>query len=978
MATCATCGLESNQPFKFCPECGTPIALAPPREERKTVTVLFCDVAGSTALGEALDPEAVRALLARYFERMKAIVESHGGVVEKFIGDAVMAVFGVPTVHEDDALRAVRAAADMRAALPGLGVNGRIGVATGVVVTGTHERLATGDTVNVAKRLEESAPLGEVFVAEGTVRRVRDAVEVDAGTPLAVKGKAEPVRAYRLLGVHERRERGDTPFVGRERELAAIAEAWHRVRNRRQCELLTVVGEAGIGKSRLVAEALSRSNRLVVRGRCLPYGSGITYWPVVEVLKQLDTRPPDAAAAAAIAALLGESEERTSAEEITWAFGRALEHVADQRALVCVFDDIHLGEDTFLDLVDHLAAHPPAAPILLLALARPELIERRPGWTVALHLDPLRRENVDELFPDELGGALRETIARVAAGNPLFVTEMLAMLAAGEETPAVPPNLEAVLAARLDQLERPLREVVDCAAVEGEVFHRSALESLAQDDGALASHLSALVRKRLFQAERPLIAGDEAFRFRHVLIRDVAYQGLTKSRRAELHEQLADWLEREGTDVVELDELVGHHLERAATCKAELGTPDLALAERGGKRLASAGRKAAWRGDRAARGLLDRALTLMRPLRFDVHLELELASAHTDPRRAAATARDVADRAHAVGDASAEALARVVEAQARSEFSANPAFAEVEALARAAAPALERAEDHAGLVIIWRALGTVANSRGQFEQWTRTSEHAMRHARLAGERRDTVFGFAYALVFGPRPADVALDELDDALPENPHPTTFLARAELLAMLGRFDEAIPLAQDADTRLRELLGDAGGEPELAEIARFAGDDAGAIRFLETYCAYLERRGARAGLSTYAAALGRLLCLAGRVGDAERLANSARDLGDEYDALTQVGWRQAQALVSSSRHDHVAAHRLAREAVAHAYATDALTLQGDALCDLARVLEAAGDTVEAREAFEQALDRYERKKNLALAARVRPHLEQLLAPQ
>ena len=277
--------------------------------QRKTVTVLFCDVTGSTALGEELDPEALRGLLSRYFERMKAIVEQHEGTVEKFIGDAVMAVFGVPAAHEDDALRAVRAAAEMRNALPELGVQARIGLNTGTVVTGTEERLATGDAVNVAARLEQAAEPGEVLLGEPTLDLVRDAVEVEAVAPLDLKGKADAIPAHRLLRVLEAPERRhETGFVGRGHELALIRDAWNRASSEQRCELVTIVGDAGVGKTRLAAEALAALDARVVRGRCLPYGEGITYWPVVEVLKQLDVLPPDPEAASAIRSLLGQAE----------------------------------------------------------------------------------------------------------------------------------------------------------------------------------------------------------------------------------------------------------------------------------------------------------------------------------------------------------------------------------------------------------------------------------------------------------------------------------------------------------------------------------------------------------------------------------------------------------------------------------------------------------------------------------------------
>ncbi len=417
MPACGNCGYESTRAFTFCPRCGTESGAALPREQRKTVTVLFCDLTGSTALGEQLDPERLRALLARYFDRMKAIVERHGGSVEKFIGDAVMAVFGVPALHEDDALRAVRAAAEMRDALPEIGLEGRIGVMTGEVVTGTEERLATGDAVNVAARLEQAAQPGEVLIGEPTLALVRGAADVEPIEPLELKGKSEPVPAYRLLGVHEvpERRRGER-FVGRTRELALLREAWTRVRAERRCELITVVGDAGVGKSRLIAEALASIEATVLRGRCPPYGEGITYWPVVGVLKQLHVQPPEGAAAEAVSSLLGETEVATSAEEIAWAFRKTLEHAAAEGPLVVVFDDIQWGEEIFLDLIEHVALLSSGAPILLLCIARPELRDRRPAWPVALRLEPLSDEDVDGLIPEgSPASCVARSHARLAA-----------------------------------------------------------------------------------------------------------------------------------------------------------------------------------------------------------------------------------------------------------------------------------------------------------------------------------------------------------------------------------------------------------------------------------------------------------------------------------------------------------------------------------------------------------------------------------
>jgi class 3 adenylate cyclase len=445
------------------------------------VTVLFCDVVGSTALGESVDPEALQALLARYFERMSGIVESHGGTVEKFIGDAVMAVFGVPVAHEDDALRACRAAVEMRDALPELGVEGRIGVNTGEVLSGTEERLATGDAVNVAARLEQAAEPGEVLIGAETLALVSSAVDVGAERSLELKGKSEPVTAHPLVAVLDAPERSHASrFVGRAGELQQLVDAWGRAVAGRRCELVTVVGDPGVGKSRLVAEALEQIDARVVRGRCLSYGEGITYWPVIEVVKQLHARPDDEHAAAAISSLLGETETFAGTDEIAWGFRKLLEA---QAPLVVVFDDIQWAEETFLNLVESTALLSAGVPLLLLCMARPELLDRRPGWPAVLRLDPLPEDDAGALVGDSVTDEARERIIRASGGNPLFLTEMAA-LGEGAEVPA---TLRALLAARLDQLDEGERRVLERGAVEGELFHRHGAGTCSRGDGGDAA-----------------------------------------------------------------------------------------------------------------------------------------------------------------------------------------------------------------------------------------------------------------------------------------------------------------------------------------------------------------------------------------------------------------------------------------------------------------------------------------------------------
>ena len=942
--------------------------------------MLFCDVTGSTALGESTDPEALRALLARYFERMKGIVEAHGGTVEKFIGDAVMAVFGVPQLHEDDALRACRAAVEMRDALPELGVHARIGLNTGEVVTGTQERLATGDAVNVAARLEQAAQPGEILLGEETLALVSDAAEIEAVEPLELKGKAERVAAYRLAAVREEVERRHaSTFVGREPELRTLLESWQRARDEERCALVTILGDPGVGKSRLAAEFLAQMDAKIVRGRCLSYGKGITYWPVVEVLRQLDAFPSDPVVAAPLRSLLGETQEPTSADEIAWAFRKLLEEQARERPLVCLFDDIQWGEETFLDLVEQVKLLSTGARLLLLCLARPELAQRRPQWLFDLRLEPLPVTDIDALIPASFPDELRERIERAAGGNPLFVTEMVAMAQEAEGDVAVPPNLKALLGARLDQLDQPERSVLERGAVEGELFHRTAVQALS-GNGQVAPRLAALVRKELVRPDTAQLPGDDAFRFCHLLIRDAAYEALPKYTRAELHERFASWLEERASDLVELDEILGHHLEQAARYKAELEQPDAVLAERGAERLATAGRRALDRGDdRAAVSLLERSLALTRPLALDVHLEVDLAQAlATDPRRAAAIGDRAADQAAASGDRAGEALARVVSARYRLDFAPETALAELDEFARAALPLLEQVDDHAGLVHVYNAVGESAHHQGRWGEWNESREQALRHAHLTGRQSTQSIGLgaAYQYVIGPVPADELLGRLDLLLQESSHPGLLLNRARLLAMLDRPDEAQQLARQASARLRELTGDDGGEHYVAEVATFAGDHAAAAIYLREFCDTLETQHHLSRLSTYAPRLGRSLCLVGRYDEAEPLAEQGRALGAEHDALTQTLWREVQALVHAHRERHSQAEPLAREAVAIIERTDWLTYQGDALCDLAEVLAAAGRTDEAAEALEQALERYARKKNLAMVSQVRPVLEELRA--
>jgi class 3 adenylate cyclase len=647
VAVCAQCGQRNPANARFCNACAAPLEPNEvTREQRKTVTIVFSDVSGSTALGERLDPESLRQVLARYFDVAREAVERHGGVVEKFIGDAVMAIFGIPMVHEDDALRGVRAAADLRLGVASLNdelesdfgtrLAVRIGVNTGEVVTGTEERLATGDAVNIAARLEQAAQPDEILLGPETVQLLGGLVAVEPLTPLQVKGKAEPLLAYRLLtvraGLESPPRSARAPMIGRERQLKLLNDAYDNVVSSRTCHLFTVLGSAGVGKTRLVYEFLrSLGDVNVVQGRCLSYGEGITYWPVVEVVKQLGGADPltDETARHALKVVLGEHDASAAAtpDQIAWAFRKLLEANAVLEPLVCLFDDIQWGEAVFLELVEHIADLSRGAPILLLCMARPELLDRRPNWAggklnaTSVLLEPLSEDETDELIGSLLEGStldldLQARIRRAAGGNPLFVEEMLAL--AQQSTSGdvvVPPSIQALLAARLDQLDPSERHVLERGSVEGEVFHRGAVAALGRGETQLDDFLTALVRKDLLRPEQPQLVGEDGYRFRHLLIRDAAYEALPKATRAELHQLFASWLERHGAALVELDEIVGYHLEQAFRYRQELGAisdKDRESAARAGELLARAGRRAHDRGDPAAAiALFERAEQLL-------------------------------------------------------------------------------------------------------------------------------------------------------------------------------------------------------------------------------------------------------------------------------------------------------------------------------------------------------------------------------
>jgi class 3 adenylate cyclase len=983
MTRCPSCGQENPDGFRFCGACGAELATAEPaREVRKTVTVLFCDVSGSTAMGERLDPESTRRVMERYFDAMRAAIERHGGTVEKFIGDAVMAVFGIPIVHEDDALRAVRAATDMRTALDrlndelerdwGVRIESRIGVNTGEVVAGEGDTLATGDAVNIAARLEQGAAPGETLLGESTHRLVRDAVVAESVEALTAKGKSEPVAAFRLGDLVEGAEfiprRLDSPLVGRENELAQLQRAYDHAVSERVAYQFTLLGPAGIGKSRLVRELAERIDARLLSGRCLPYGEGITYEPLAK-----------------IDPLASELDFDANRDEIALQTKRILERLARGQPLLVVFDDLQWAEPTFLDLIDHVTDLSRDAPMLLLCVARPELLDHRPGWgggklnATTMLLEALTEDEaaqlVDNLLRARMDSAIKEQIASAADGNPLFVEEMLAMVAeeAGGEV-AIPPTIQALLAARLDRLARDERTAVECAAVQGQEFRLDALAELVPTRlrGRLGELHQSLVRKDLV---RP--AGEDAFRFKHVLLRDAAYDALPKEHRVDLHERFADWLEGATSEQTEVR---GYHLEQAYRYRTELGPVDdhaRGLARRAATLLAAGGRRAAYRADVPATiNLLERAVALLPEGDADaVALYPDLASAieeNGDLQRPETLYR----MAEELGDEPTALRGRLRRIWLHGSRGAGVAET-VEPLEAVVADA-ERlgeetivAESLLRLAVLNVSLGNVERS----EQLLRSSlARAGRDPRL---RSEVINWLGFLLLWGPTPVEAALEECRSLLRSTGIDRT--ARGELLvvegmllALAGEFARARRLAADGRQARLELglrVSYAATSMPAATIELLAGDPAAAERMLREAHEILEAAGERGYLSTVSGLLALALAQQERYADAESFADESRRVGAEDDLVTQIYWRVAKAHVVAARGELAEAARLGTEVIELTKVYK--SFDGPiATVEVAPFLEPTA----AKGALEQALVSAEAKGNVVMAEQVRARLAAL----
>ena len=1019
---------------------GPPAAVVP-HEQRKIVTVVFTDIVESTMMGEALDPERLRRVMGRYFDTVSRALERHGGTVEKYIGDAVLAVFGIPFLHEDDALRAVRAAVEARGALEslndelesdwGVRIAVRTGVNTGEVVAANGSQgasFATGRALNVAARLEQAAPAGAILIGEDTYRLVRDAVEVEPIEPLELKGLTEAVAAFRLLDVLPdrpgRARRHDAPLIGRERELRLLDDALSRAVSDRACHLFTVLGTAGVGKSRLVEEFTRGlgSDTVVLRGRCLPYGEGITFWPLAEIAGRRG-RPRRSGFAGG-----GDAQDRASDRRRARLRRGGSTAGRDRRAGGRRdHGRAELPGDTAVpgDARDSRPARGRARrhPLGGDDVPRPRRARRRPGPGV---VDPapvprppraVRRPagvggRQDQRHHDHARAAVRGRVppARrgplrgrgsptrrpasgspaAAEGNPLFVEQLIALLledGLGGEEIALPPSVHVLLASRLDHLPPEERSLLECAAVIGKVFEPDELAAIAEPGGELPELVVSLVRKELVRPGRASYPGDEAYRFRHLLIRDAAYEAIPKERRSLLHDRYATWLEETtGERLRELEEIVGYHLERAFRYRTELGpvgADDRALAERAAARLASAGTRAFGRHDTpAAVSLLTRATDL---LPEDEHMRLallpDLARALLEAgelARADAVLVDAIAAAGLSGDEHVRWQAVIERASLRFQIDEEGSAEELVRVAREAIPELERLDDAVGLAHAWHLLSDAEWSACRFGAAGEALERALGYARRAGAphvEAEILGGLAAALFFGPTPVPEAIERCDGLLGEargdpGAEPTVLVTLAGLQAMAGDQDAARRLYADG----RAILEELGLRLRLAwityvagSIELLAGDPVAAERELRRGLDMLEEMGERDALPTQAAGLAEALCDQSRLDEAERLTELSEQTAASEDTGSQVMWRLTRARVLAQRGDGDAARLLADEAVDLAGCTDSTDLQARAFHCRGDVLTLADAPDEATSAYREAIRLYRDKGNTVLAGRL-----------
>ena len=1054
MVPCPTCTEENPAQARYCSACGNPLPTAR-TGLRKTVTILFVDLTGSTHIGENIDSEPLQQLMSRYFSTVREAIYAHGGSVEKFIGDAVFAVFGIPQLNEDDALRAVRAALDIRARIRelsddlqrdwGLGLRIRIGINTGeVTVAGGG---VTGDPVNVASRLESAAAPDEILIGDATYRLVRHSVTADSVGPLVVPGKRDPLRAHRVgglvdpsagPGLRPSSPSMSAPVIGRNRERRRLQDAFEAVVEERVCQLFTVLGPAGIGKTRMVKEfSDSVVNRAtVLTGRCLSYGEAIAYWPLAEMVRQATGMSADASAptgrrrlrelldelgvanpsevVTALAPLVGLGGAEAGAQESFWAVRTFFHALAERSPLVLCFDDIHWAEPTLLDLIEHITDWSRDAPILLLCLTRPELLEQddRRQWgggklnATSMLLAPLTEARCQRLISslmgsDELDPALVDRITSSAAGNPLFVEQMVAALVddgllrqdgnrwtatANLRGVKVPPTISALLSARLDRLGAGERRVLERAAIVGGRFYLDAVVDLSDPDERplVATHCLSLVRKELIHPDRSDLPGIQAYRFPQVLLRDCAYQATSKRQRADLHERFARWLQAKMLGGPgEHDELVGYHLEQAYRYRVELGQRDAVTVEVGRQAAAcliEAADRVRQADEMGAAQLLKRAIVLLPeldPLRLRAEIDLGWAlysfGRLTDADR---ILRQATERARRAGQDGLRAHARLAHLRVRLSTEPEGLVATTLEEAGLALAGFVRDGDEVGAALACRSQATAYGAAGQFAAAEKAMEMAVAHADESGVpraaqslRRD----LSHLLSWTPQPVTESLARATERLAlagdDRGLRRALLAQlAVLTAMAGDLEAARIYLADAEKIVWDLRPQFDAMHSgfvVARVAVMADDLLTAERELRRSCRHLSRMGERAHMATRAAALADVMLALGRLDEAGKYVTRCQDAAASDQFPAQAGWCGVHARLLAIRGRHLEAARFAQNAVDLSAKCDDLDGQASALLARAEVQHRGGRADDAAESLAAALERYQRHGNVTGAA-------------
>jgi class 3 adenylate cyclase/tetratricopeptide (TPR) repeat protein len=924
--------------------------------ERKLATVVFVDLVDSTALVAGQDPEVVRRRVTRFFREVSHFVETHGGIVEKFAGDAVMAAFGVALAHEDDAERAIRAALAVQDAVRELELEVRIGIEAGeVVVEDGESTFATGEAVNLAARLQQAAEPGEILIGPAAKRLAADCVDLSPAGPLELRGLDAPVEAWRVLGTtggsRDLRSLG-APLVGRDDELELLENTFGRAVRDGRAHLFTIYGEPGVGKSRLAREFVEGTEgATVLAGRCLPYGESITYWPLAEMVKTVagisDDDPIEEAFEKlraccedeAVADLLGLASgvleavhgER-SQQEIAWAARAFVEKLAEPQPVILAFEDIHWAEEPLLELIEHLADWV-RAPVLIVCLARPELVEVRPDWgggrlrSTAIELQPLGHEDsarlLDALLSEggtDLDGVVRTALLEKTEGNPLFVEETIrALVERGGDggVERIPDTVQALIAARIDRLPREGRALLRRAAVVGRVFWRGALAHLSPDAEGFGETLDDLVlRDLVVPLPRSSITGEEAFRFKHVLIREVAYGGLSKSARAEHHARFADWLRARAGD--ELLEVRAYHLDHAVTLLAELdGEAPPELVHEAAGALTKAGRRALAReSNRSARKLLVRAVEL-EPTLERRYFAARAAWRLDDLPAVSREMTQVAEEARAGGDGQIEGKA--LTALAQVALMRDVDLTRAEELVDRALGVLE-GEDQFDALIVG---ASVHRWRGDLEEEERCALEALALAQSSGRtdleaRASHELGLAYEELMRRDEAERMVERSLELAEES---GSVVARALALREAGHLRASKGDLETAEALLeqsRALFAELGSSWQLARtlnvlawVVAERGDPTRAERILREAIRLLKPLEDRGTLCETQRGLAEVLVAQDRLDEAERVALQAIETVGAEDISSQATTRLALARVRLAQGRDEEAEGLAREA-------------------------------------------------------------------